>query len=419
MNQSQLNAFREALISLRDEIVQLGNANREAADTVKLDQSMVGRLSRMDALQSQQMAKETARRRRIQLQKIDSALSRMDTGEYGAGYTASALRPGHDCPFQSTFINIAIPSDQGGQFPVERGLCIFERDAAEPLWRHRDPGTKLLRSRPTVELVVRMVTTVGNYDYVLDWVFSLNGNIKVRVGAAGFVAVKTVKEARAPKGAPEGEMRFGTLVAPGALAVNHDHFFSFRIDLDVDGTGNTLVREVITPKAISDGKRRSLWVVERESVEVEGPIKPKGRHEIWRVLNTNRRTELGHRPSIQLEPGHTIPSILSPDDPPQARAAFSAHPLWVSAHKAGERYAAGTYPNQSKGGDGLPAFVADKESVDNKDLVLWYTIGFHHVTRTEDWPLMPTKWHEFTLRPFNFFDENPSMDLAPDFKVAR
>ena len=83
MDQSQLNAFREALISLRDEIVQLANANREAADTVKLDQSMVGRLSRMDALQSQQMAKETARRRRIQLQKIDSALSRMDTGEYG------------------------------------------------------------------------------------------------------------------------------------------------------------------------------------------------------------------------------------------------------------------------------------------------------------------------------------------------
>jgi DnaK suppressor protein len=83
MEQDQLDAFRQALISLTGEIEQVSNANREAAGTVALDQSMVGRLSRMDALQSQQMAQETARRRQIQLQKIDSALRRMDAGEYG------------------------------------------------------------------------------------------------------------------------------------------------------------------------------------------------------------------------------------------------------------------------------------------------------------------------------------------------
>jgi DnaK suppressor protein len=83
MEQNQLDAFRQALISLRDEIEQLNNANKEAAGTVVLDQSMVGRLSRMDALQAQQMAQETARRRQIQLQKIASALHRMDAGEYG------------------------------------------------------------------------------------------------------------------------------------------------------------------------------------------------------------------------------------------------------------------------------------------------------------------------------------------------
>ena len=83
MDQNQLDTFRQALISLRNEIEQLNNANREAAGTVALDKSKVGRLSRMDALQAQQMAQETARRRQIQLQKIDSALRRMDAGEYG------------------------------------------------------------------------------------------------------------------------------------------------------------------------------------------------------------------------------------------------------------------------------------------------------------------------------------------------
>jgi len=83
MEQNQLDDFRQVLISLREEIEQLNNANKEAADTVVLDQSMVGRLSRMDAMQAQQMAQETARRRQIQMQKIDSALRRMDAGEFG------------------------------------------------------------------------------------------------------------------------------------------------------------------------------------------------------------------------------------------------------------------------------------------------------------------------------------------------
>ncbi len=83
MKQDQLGSFRERLISLRDEIEQLNNDSIEAAGTVVLDQSKVGRLSRMDALQAQQMAQETVRRRQIQLQKINTALRRMNAGEYG------------------------------------------------------------------------------------------------------------------------------------------------------------------------------------------------------------------------------------------------------------------------------------------------------------------------------------------------
>jgi DnaK suppressor protein len=83
MDQDQLDAFRQALISLREEIEQLKNSSKEATGTVTLDQSKVGRLSRMDALQAQQMAQETARRRQLQLQKIGSALNRVEAGDYG------------------------------------------------------------------------------------------------------------------------------------------------------------------------------------------------------------------------------------------------------------------------------------------------------------------------------------------------
>jgi DnaK suppressor protein len=83
MEQHQLDSFRETLVVLREELEQLNRAGSEAAGTVVLDQSKVGRLSRMDALQAQQMAQETARRRQLQILKIDAALRRMEEGEYG------------------------------------------------------------------------------------------------------------------------------------------------------------------------------------------------------------------------------------------------------------------------------------------------------------------------------------------------
>jgi DnaK suppressor protein len=83
MEKNQLDIYRKALISPREEIGQLNTDSKDAAGTVALDQSKVGRLSRMDALQAQQMAQETARRRQLQLQKIDNALRRMEAADYG------------------------------------------------------------------------------------------------------------------------------------------------------------------------------------------------------------------------------------------------------------------------------------------------------------------------------------------------
>lgn len=83
MEKNQLDIYRKALISLREEIAQIIADSGDAAGTVTLDQSKVGRLSRMDALQAQQMAQETARRRQQQLQKIDNALGRLEASDYG------------------------------------------------------------------------------------------------------------------------------------------------------------------------------------------------------------------------------------------------------------------------------------------------------------------------------------------------
>ena len=83
MNDTELARFRRKLLASRADLQALDEASAEAAKTVELDQARVGRLSRMDALQGQQMARATASRRQQQLRRIDAALRRIDSGEFG------------------------------------------------------------------------------------------------------------------------------------------------------------------------------------------------------------------------------------------------------------------------------------------------------------------------------------------------
>lgn len=78
-----LNRFRLILMDRRMELSGLAETSKEARATVELDQTTVGRLSRMDALQGQQMALEQDRRRQAEMQRIDAALKRIDSGDYG------------------------------------------------------------------------------------------------------------------------------------------------------------------------------------------------------------------------------------------------------------------------------------------------------------------------------------------------
>ena len=86
---------------------------------------------------------------------------------------------------------------------------------------------------------------------------------------------------------------------------------------------------------------------------------------------------------------------------------------WVTPYDARERYAGGEYAVQSDGSDTLGKWVDADRSISNTDIVSWYTVGFHHIPRSEDWPVMPSHWVGFTLAPFNFFDHNPSLNVSP------
>jgi primary-amine oxidase len=132
----------------------------------------------------------------------------------------------------------------------------------------------------------------------------------------------------------------------------------------------------------------------------------------WRVIDPGATTALGHPAGYVVHPENSVAHrMLHDHDPAARRAGFTRHQLWVTPRVADERYAAGMYMNQGPGGEGLPAWTAANRAIADTDIVLRYTAAFHQVPRSEDYPIMPSAWHEVSLVPFNFLPRNPALDV--------
>lgn len=339
----------------------------------------------------------------------------IDLGEYGTDGVLSPVEPGEDCPSDAVYLDSVSNDELGQPRPRRNTGCLFEREGGAIAWRHLNWANGVIDARRGRDLVLRTIANIGNYDYVFDWVFQQNGSIKVVVGSTGVVNNKAVesRDAASPKAAADAA--YGRFVAEHTVAPNHDHFFSYRLDLDVDGTSNSFVVDRLVQKRLPETSlRKSLWVVEEDAVKTESQA-TRSMHEagLWRFVNPARKGPLGYPVSYQILGGHSAESLLSDDDYPQRRAGFTRHALWVTPYKADEIYAAGDYPTQSRGDDGLPTWTKANRSLVDIDIVAWYTVGMHHVVRAEDWPVMPVMWHDFEIRPFDFFARNPALDLPP------
>jgi primary-amine oxidase len=337
----------------------------------------------------------------------------VDAGEFYATGFLAPLRPGADCPANATWFDGLSVNENGAPKFNSNVACLFERDPETVAWRHYEDGE--IYGRPTRELVLRSAATIGNYDYIMDWRFSPDGTIEVAVGATGVIETKPTLQEKAPDHEGHGEPEYGQFVAAHTIGVNHDHFFSFRLDFDVDGPNNSfMTHRMVQQRLANDPMRKSIWVAQPNVAASEKDAildiqldKPS----MWMFINPSVKGPLNHPTGYEVMPGATAKSLLSPDDPPQKVGAFSEHQFWVTPYNENERYASGIYPISSKGNDGLAAWTQANRPIANTDIVGWYTLGFHHITRSEDWPVMPTMWHQFYIRPVHFFQANPVLDL--------
>lgn len=347
----------------------------------------------------------------------------MDSGEYGFGIFMSPLRAGVDCPAYATFLPAVVHTDAGDPLEIPDAICVFERSIGDPAWRHFEIFAQSeteftpAEGRPATELVMRSASEVGNYDYLIDYVFHQNGRIDIQIGSTGLDAVKGVDSTSMSDETAAADTGYGTLIAPHLVAPNHDHFFNFRLDFDVDGRDNSFMRTKLVAGEPEEGaKRRSYWVPETETAtsEREGrfridPANPA----MYHLMNTGAEGPLGHKPGYMLDPRNSVAygPLDSQDDPPVARNAYIDYTIWTTPYDPDERYAGGRLAFASDGSDTLATWTERDRPLENTDIVTWYTMGFHHLPRTEDWPVMSTSWKGFSLVPFNFFPMNPAASI--------
>eukprot|EP01018_Ginkgo_biloba_P041286 Gb_00057 [translate_table: standard] len=345
----------------------------------------------------------------------------MDSGEFGFGLSSYPLEPLTDCPRNAYYMDAFYAGADGKPLKKSNVLCIFERYAGDVSWRHTEAGIPDLvirEVRPEVTLVVRMVSTVGNYDYILDWEFKTSGAIGAKVGLTGVLEVKATPYTNVEQIDEANAQIYGSLIAENTIGVFHDHFLTYYLDMDVDGTNNSFVEAMMKRMDVSDGQspRKSYWAVEKKVAKTENHAKIQfdlKKPGDLLVVNPNKKTKVGQEVGYRLMPGSTAASLLALDDYPQIRAAFSNNQVWVTPYNHIEQWAGGKYMDQSRGDDTLAVWTKRNRDIEKRDIVLWYTVGFHHVPYQEDFPVMPTLVEGFELRPANFFERNPILKSLP------
>ena len=347
----------------------------------------------------------------------------MDSGEYGLGLFLSPLEAGLDCPDHATFLPAVVSDDRGRPLTISNAICIFERYIGDPAWRHfevfaqSDDRFVPAEGRPDTELVVRTASVIGNYDYLIDYRFRQNGDIHIAIGATGLDAVKGVASTTMQDSSAT-DTAHGTLVAPNLVAPFHDHYFNFRLDFDIDGPLNhPAVLEIVPDEPPPDNPRRSFWTVRRSHPASE----LKARYRLsavapryFLVANEAEHTPLGHHPAYMIHHGNVAYGPFDYEvDPPMKRNAYIEYTIWNTVYDPARRYAGGDFAMQSDGSDTLAEWVKADRPLQGADVVTWFTTGFHHITRTEDWPVMSTDWKTIHIRPHNFFSLNPALTIRP------
>ncbi|KAK6910716.1 hypothetical protein I203_104748 [Kwoniella mangroviensis CBS 8507] len=321
-----------------------------------------------------------------------------DTGEYGVGALANSLALGCDCLGSITYLDADFVTRAGGIETIKSAICIHEEDAGI-LHKHtdfRDNRAHVARNR---KLVISSICTVANYE----------------VKATGIVNAYALAPGEARDPSHEVE------VAPRIAAQHHQHLFSLRVDPMIDGLQNQVVQVDSVPDDEDVGSDsnfygngfktvKTLFKSSKDSVSNADSAKAR----VWAIENPNKQHfSTGGNVSYKIVSKDMPPMLAKPGSIVWNRAPFARQNMFVTTYSDDEKFPSDVHINQNPGGPdfGSQQWINRDDNIVNKDVVCWPCFGVTHISRPEDWPIMPVEILRVHLKPSGFFDRNPGLDV--------
>ncbi|OAX82719.1 hypothetical protein ACJ72_02925 [Emergomyces africanus] len=333
-----------------------------------------------------------------------------DAGDVGFGVTANKLSLGCDCLGHIKYFDGCRSDSKGNPVPLESVVCLHEQDAGlqHKHTNYRSNTATVVRNR---QLVVQMICTLGNYEYIFAWIFDQAGGIELEIRATGILSTVPNSDTDSIT------FPWATNVGPGVMAAFHQHIFCMRIDPSVDGHDNTVVYQdsVPIPDDPISNPQGVGYVAETSVLKTSGTAETSvEKYRVFKIRNDNVINPISRKPvAYKLQTLASQMMMMSPRSFSRKRAQFATKPIWVTKYQDGELYAAGEFTNQSKKSSGVEEWTGRKDNVENTDVVLWHTFSLTHNPRPEDFPIMPVEKVSIMLKPDGFFEKNPALDVPP------
>ncbi len=331
----------------------------------------------------------------------------LDASEYGLGFMSTPLQQGVDVPENAVLLNLPTVDPEGNIKEFNHAVGIYEEYGGF-VWKHFDSNlTDTNASRRAQNLVIVSAITVANYDYIVKYTFKQDASIEVKVILTGILLPKGVDKSY--------HERFGHLVSENIAAPLHQHFFNFRLNFAVDGRQNWLFEH--NTAGIPQGPENPTGnaflhskTLLKNTLDARRLVNPLSSR-FWVVFNPHVTNGLGQPVGYALLPGNNTVSYAQPDSAVKKNSAFVNYHLWATPYDPKQMNAMGLYPVLAKQQNDLAQWAEQNKSLENVDMVLWYTVGLNHMPRPEEWPVMPAAEVSFKIAPFGFFDRNPAINL--------
>ncbi|WEW60662.1 DUF1965 and Cu_amine_oxid domain-containing protein [Emydomyces testavorans] len=338
---------------------------------------------------------------------MQSGVAFLDTLE-GFGRVAYELVSGYDCPSHATFLNTSFFTEETTRTHLN-SICLFEMDSGFPLQRYASSNAVSITKN--ILFTLRSISAVGNYDFIFDYEFYLDGSIFVTVHLTGYI--------QAAYWAHNGD--YGFKIHDNLSGSMHDHVINYKLDMDINGTANSLMKTTVIPTRErypwSNGQWLNTMKLEKSFIDSEWHSKinwAPNAATTYSIVNKDARNQYGEYRGYRIVPVQNSNNL-------KKSGSWATHNLYALRQRDTELHSASPYNNLDTGNPVIDFNkYFDGESLDQQDLVLYFNLGMHHVPDTSDLPnTVTTNAHSsMAIFPHNYFLESPSRATRQQVRVS-